>query len=180
LYHYFFIYFYKNIIINMSSNKSKFNNKYKQGFYKLQNSSKYLGDPTKIVFRSSWEYAFCTYLDMNDSILKWSCEQPIITYQDLRNKTHRYYPDFYYQMCVNGDPHQYKQVIVEIKPESELYPPKRPLNETAKALENYEYAVRTHVKNKLKWNAAIDYAKNHNAEFIIITEKHLKQKGLLR
>ena len=164
----------------MSSNKSKFNSKYKQGFYHLQNPNKYIGNPTKIIFRSSWEYAFCTFLDMNEKILRWSCEQPVITYQDLRNKVHRYFPDFYYEILKNDDPHDFKKVIVELKPKSELYPPKRPLNETAKSLENYEYAVRTHVKNKLKWNAAIDYAGKNGAEFIIITVDHLKQRGLLK
>jgi len=164
----------------MSSNKSKFNSKYKQGFYHPQNPHKYIGDPTNIKFRSSWEYAFCTFLDMNEKIIKWSCEQPVITYQDLRNKVHRYFPDFYYEILRNGDPQDYKKVIVELKPESELLPPKKPINESGKSLENYEYAVRTHIKNKLKWSASIEYAEKHGAEFIIITERHLKERGLLR
>lgn len=164
----------------MSSNKSKFNGKYKQGFYHPQNPSKYIGDPTNIKFRSSWEYAFCTYLDMNEKILKWSCEQPVITYSDLRGKVHRYYPDFFYEIKRNGDPQNYGRVIVEIKPASELIPPNKPINESGKSLENYEYAVRTHIKNKLKWSAAEDYAKNNGMEFIIITEKILKQRGLIR
>ena len=164
----------------MSSNKSKFNSKYKQGFYHLQNPSKYIGNPINIKFRSSWEYAFCTFLDMNDKIIRWTCEQPIITYSDLRGKLHRYYPDFYYEMLVNDDPNDFKKIIVELKPESELFPPKKPLNETSKSLESYEYSVRTHIKNKLKWDAAIDYANKNGAEFIIITEKHLKKRGLIK
>lgn len=164
----------------MSSNKSKFNNKYKQGFYNLQNPSKYIGDPTNVVFRSSWEYAFCTYLDMNEKIIKWACEQPIITYSDLRGKVHRYYPDFYYEMCVDDDPNKFKRIIVEIKPASELSPPIKPINGSSKKLVSYEYAVRTHIKNLLKWSKSIDYCKNNGMEFIIITEKHLKEKGLLR
>ena len=34
------------------------NKKYKQGKYLLQNPQKYLGDPTTIVYRSSWEFFF--------------------------------------------------------------------------------------------------------------------------
>lgn len=164
----------------MSANKSKFNSKYKQGFYHPQNPSKYIGDPNNIKFRSSWEYAFCTFLDMNEKILKWACEQPVITYSDLRGKVHRYYIDYYYEICVGDDPQNFKKVIAEIKPSSELDPPSKPTKETGKALESYEYAVRTHIKNKLKFSAAEDYAKKMGMEFVIITEKHLKKRGLIK
>ena len=163
----------------MSSNKSAWNNKYTQGVYNPVNVNKYIGDPTNIKFRSSWEYAFCKYLDLNEKILKWSCEQPIITYQDLRNKVHRYYPDFYYELMIGDDPNNYSRVIVEVKPSKELYPPNKPKNQTGKALENYEYAVRTHIKNKLKWNAAEEFAKSRGMQFVIITEDILKKSGIL-
>lgn len=163
----------------MSSNKSKWNNKYKQGFYSLKNPEKYKGDPNNVKFRSSWEYAFCNYLDNNEKIIKWSCEQPIITYKDLRNKVHRYYPDFYYEIKTDGD-NLMDKVIVEIKPKVELFPPVEPKNQTAKALENHEYAVRTHIKNKLKWSAAEEYARKRGMQFVIITEDHLQKAGLIR
>lgn len=162
----------------MSANKSKIGNaKYKQGKYRLINENKYQGDPNSIIFRSSWEYIFCSYLDNNQSVIKWKCEDPVITYTDLRGKIHRYYPDFYYeQKTDNGD---LRRVIVEIKPKKELYPPEKPKKQTAKSLENYEYAVRTHIKNKLKWSTALEYAKKRKMEFIIITEDQLKRAGLL-
>lgn len=163
----------------MSANQSKFNNKYKQGFYQLRNPEKYKGDPSNIKYRSSWELAFCNYLDNNDTIIKWACEQPIITYSDLRNKVHRYYPDFYYEKTTNDD-NLMTRVIVEIKPHVELFPPERPKNETAKALENYEYSVRMHIKNKLKWAAAEEYAKKRGMQFIILTEKQLINAGLIQ
>jgi hypothetical protein len=163
----------------LSSNKSQWNDNYNQGKYTLVNPNKYIGNPLDIKFRSSWEYVFCKYLDMNEKILKWGCEQPIITYSDLRGKVHRYYPDFYYEMMVNSDPSNFKRVIIEIKPAAELVPPIRPLNETGKALENYEYAVRTHIKNKLKWNASTEYAAKMGMEYYIITEDRLIKEGLL-
>lgn len=161
-------------------NRSPYNTKYTQGKFNPQNPEKYIGDPTNIVFRSSWEYSFCVFLDKNDKIIKWACEQPIITYSDLRGKIHRYYPDFFYQILKNGDPNDLKSVIVEIKPSTELMPPNKPKKDTQKALENYEYSVRTHIKNKLKWAAAEDYAKKHKMEFVIITEKKLKEVGLIK
>jgi len=159
-------------------NKSKLNSKYNQGKYQLRNPEKYKGNPSEVIYRSSWEFAFCNYLDNDSTIIKWSCEQPVITYQDLRNKVHRYYPDFYYEKLTN-DVDGMVKVIVEIKPRTELYPPTRPKNETAKALENYEYAVRTHIKNKLKWSAADEYAIKRGMKFVIITEDHLIKAGLI-
>lgn len=164
----------------MSSNKSTISNgKYRQGKYNLINKGKYIGDPDNIVFRSSWEYAFCQYLDNNEKIMKWACEQPIISYTDLQGHLHRYYPDFFYEIKTNDD-NLMNRVIVEIKPKKELYPPDKPKNETAKALENYEYSVRTHIKNKLKWSASIDYAKKRGMEFVIITEEQLQKWGIIK
>ena len=161
----------------MSANKSAWNPKYKQGLYNLINKDKYIGDPNNIKYRSSWELAFCSYLDNNKSIIKWQCEIPI-TYVDLRNHTHRYYIDYYYQKKTN-DENLMERVLVEIKPKAELFPPISPKNETAKALENYEYSIRTHIKNKLKWNSAEEYAAKHGMKFIILTEDHLKRAGLI-
>ena len=43
----------------MSRNRSNIGNKkYKQGKYILINKEKYLGDPTNIIYRSSWEFFF--------------------------------------------------------------------------------------------------------------------------
>ncbi len=163
----------------MSSNKANWNPKYNQGVYNLIHPEKYIGNPIDIKFRSSWEGAFCRYLDTNERIIRWGCEQPVITYSDLRGKVHRYFPDFYYEMIRNGDSNDYLKVIVEIKPSKELVPPVKPLNETAKALQNYEYAVRTHIKNKLKWSAASDYASKMGMEYVIITEDRLVKQGLI-
>ena len=162
----------------MSNNKSPYNSKYKQGIYIPQNKEKYFG--TEIKFRSSLEYAFCVFLDLNERILKWSSENPIIIYQTLDSQTHRYYPDFYYEMMTDNDPNKLKRVVVEIKPKSELYPPVKPLNETFKSLSNYEYSVKMHVKNKLKWNAAEEYCKSRGMEFVIITDEILKNRGIIK
>jgi hypothetical protein len=163
----------------LSNNKSQWNDNYKQGLYNPVNPDKYIGNPLDIKYRSSWEYAFCKYLDLNERIIRWGCEQPIIMYKDLQNKTHRYYPDFVYSLMIDNNPLNYKTVIVEIKPASELIPPVRPLNETGKALENYEYAVRQHIRNKLKWESAVSYCEKNKAEFVIITEDRLIKEGLI-
>ena len=32
--------------------------KYKQGYYKVQNKEKYIGNPNLVIYRSSWEFFF--------------------------------------------------------------------------------------------------------------------------
>jgi hypothetical protein len=39
-----------------------------QGMYQPRNPKKYKGDPSKIVFRSSWERLFMEWLDLNPDV----------------------------------------------------------------------------------------------------------------
>lgn len=160
-------------------NNSKFNNKYHQGVFVPTNKQKYIG-VIPIKYRSSWEYYFMNYLDLKEEVIKWSSETIVITYFDLKNKSHRYYTDFYYELQNPNNPTLLEKVLVEIKPLKELTPPDRPLNETSKALSNYEYAIRTYMKNKLKWSAAVDFCNTRGWKFVIITEQHLKQYGIMK
>jgi hypothetical protein len=165
-------------------NRSQFNKNYHQGYYSVINKDKYIGDLNRVIYRSSWEEAFCRYLDGNEKILKWSCEHIVITYNDLRGKSHRYYPDYYYQMMIDNDPNQLKHVVVELKPYVETIPPVKDFDimesKSKKKLENYSYAVTMYTKNLLKWNSAIQWCQDHHMEFIIVTEKHLKKIGILK
>jgi hypothetical protein len=161
-------------------NRSSYNSKYIQGIFKPLHPDKFIGNLSNAKYRSSWELAMCQYLDNSDFILKWGIEQPIITYQLLDGSVHRYYPDFVYVICKNNDANEYERVIVEVKPKKELQPPQHPKNETFKALQNYEYNVKTYQKNLLKWNAALDFAEKNKYKFIILTEETLKQRGILK
>lgn len=160
-------------------NKSKFNSKYHQGVFIPKNKEKYIGVyPVK--FRSSWEYHFMLYTDSNENVIKWSSETVVIPYKDLEGKMHRYYTDFYYELKNPNNPVLLEKVLVEIKPSKELLPPTRPTNESTKSLTNYEYSIRTYMKNKLKWSAASDFCNQRGWKFIIITEEHLKKYGIMK
>ena len=168
----------------MSKNRAKLGNKkYNQGKYVLQNYEKYLGDPTNVLYRSSWELAFCRFCDLNEKIKRWSCEQITIPYHitnDIgQTEIHRYYPDFYMEMIKNGDPEYYDRIIIEIKPKSEISAPKKPTKQSLKMLENYEYSLRMYKKNLHKWAYAKEWCERRNMKFIIITEDDLKKKGLI-
>ena len=60
------------------------------------NYSKYLGDVTNIIYRSSYELKFMKWCDMNNSVIGWVSEEVAIPYRNpIDNKIHRYMVDFY-------------------------------------------------------------------------------------
>lgn len=169
----------------MSRNRAKIGNnrkKYKQGNYFIQNPKKYIGS-LPIVYRSSWEFAFCKFCDLNDNVKKWSVEGLEIPYQITNDKgqleTHRYYPDFYVETINPNDKETYNRLVIEIKPKNETETPKQPKRQTLKMLENYEYSLRTFKKNLHKWAYTKEWCEKRNLTFKIITEEWLKEKGLI-
>ena len=63
--------------------------------YKPKNPNKYVGDPTKINYRSLWERKCMLTFDDNPNIIKWASEEIAIPYlSPVDRKRHRYYPDF--------------------------------------------------------------------------------------
>lgn len=152
-----------------------------KGSYILQKPGKYIGH-LPILYRSSWEFAFCRFCDMNEKVIKWSCESLEIPYQ-ITNKigqveNHRYYPDFYVEMST-GEQDKYDRLVIEIKPKSETEFPKPQQKQTLKMLENYEYALMTYKKNLHKWAFSKDWCERRGLKYIIITEEDLKKRGLI-
>ena len=69
--------------------------KYK-GLFKPKNPKKYKGDPTNIIYRSSWEKQCMLYFDRTDEVLEWQSEEMFVPYKHpISGKIHRYYPDFF-------------------------------------------------------------------------------------
>lgn len=129
---------------------------------------KYIGDPTDIVMRSSWETRFAVWCDHNPAILKWSSETTIVPYIcPTDNRRHRYFVDFKIQ--VKDRSGGTKTYLVEIKPDAQTRPPVVPARKTKR----YITEVMTWGKNDAKWKAAREFCKDRGYEFIIITEKHL-------
>lgn len=142
-------------------------NKYSQGRYELIYPDKYIGNINWIIFRSSWEYKFCRWLDLTKEVKKWGSEIIYIPYYDDRGKEHKYYPDFYLE--IEKMDMEFKW-LVEIKPKKQTEPPKKPLNETKKSINNYKKAIETYKINVLKWKAAIQYCEIRGIEFKLLTE----------
>jgi hypothetical protein len=142
------------------------NNKYRQGVFKPTNRNKFIG--TEAIYRSGLELKFMRFCDTNDNVLKWGSENIVIPYfYPLDKKYHRYYVDNFV-VIREGD--IIKRYLVEIKPSKQTLPP----NTKYKKKEHLLYEQTQYIKNQSKWQAAKEYCKNKNIEFIIITEKDLK------
>lgn len=135
-----------------------------------KNPQKYAGDPTKIMFRSSWEVAAMKFLDSSKAVIKWGSEEIKIPYLKpvidpvtgrASMKPANYFPDF---VVVYQDKDGNVQAeILEIKPLSESLAEKAKSDRDKMAL-----AV-----NIAKWKAAEAFARQHNMKFRVITEKTL-------
>lgn len=132
------------------------------------NPSKYTGDPTNIIMRSSWETKFAIWCDRNPSVIKWNSEETIVPYIcPTDNRWHRYFIDFRIQ--IRDKSGTLKTYLVEIKPDKQTRPPEVPSRKTKRFL----VEAATYMKNEAKWKAATRFAQDRGWEFIILTEHHL-------
>lgn len=137
--------------------------------YRVKHPEKYIGDSRNVVYRSLWERNTFRWLDDNPNIVKFSSEEIVIPYLcGTDNKVHRYFVDVYFE-TVNGD-----SFLIEIKPEKELYPPKKPKRKSKR----YLTESLTYMKNQSKWEAAKRYAEERGWTFEVWTEKTLRTLGI--
>jgi hypothetical protein len=160
--------------VNRPNKKSKF----RQGYYKPENLEKYTGDPTKIIYRSSWEYKFCRYCDLTPEIIKWSSEPfPIQYFDPIQQKQRSYFVDFYIRVKTRDE--KEKDYLVEVKPKAKLRPPILEAKKTLKNVKEYNYLMEEFINNKAKKDAAEEFAKKINYKYMIVTEEFLwKQNNL--
>lgn len=145
---------------------------YKNGYYAIKNVEKYIGDPTQIIYRSSWERKFCVFCDHSPNIIKWSSEPfPIKYYNPIDKLTHEYNVDFYVKMVHNNG--IIDDYLVEIKPKHKLGKPEPPSKQTLKKLVNYNAQAKEYVINSAKFAAANAFAAKMGYKFIVVTEDFL-------
>lgn len=136
--------------------------KFSQGVYTIKNPEKYLGSKSPI-YRSSWEYTFCTFCDNNPSIQQWNSEPVRIPYKDpLTGKPTVYVPDF---LISYVDKNMKKHAeMIEIKPANQTF------------IENVgknPYNQAQFIKNQAKWAAASAWCQQHGIKFRVINEHDL-------
>ena len=139
-----------------------------KSLFKPTKPRKYKGDVNNIICRSSWEKRFCSWCDLNESIIEWGSEEFFIKYvSPVDNRYHRYYPDFLIK--VKESTGQVKTYVIEVKPKKQTRPPKPRKNVT----KSYIYECKTYAVNQAKWEAANEWCKDRKIEFKIITEREL-------
>lgn len=144
---------------------------YKQGVYIPLHPEKWFSKKstsTKIIYRSSWEYKFNVWADLNPKITKVASEEIHIEYfLNTDNKHHRYFPDYLIQY-----ENKHKEIVtclIEIKPRSQCIPPKR----GRKKEKTFIKEVLEYTKNAAKWDAARIWCKERNIKFMILDEYSL-------
>jgi len=145
--------------------------RYHQGRFSPKNPSKYKGDPSAIVYRSSWELRACVYFDNRKEVLSWSSEEVIVPYRCVfTGKLRRYYPDFV--ITVIGKDGRKVTHMIEVKPYKETIEPTPSKRKTKKYLRE----VTTWGTNCTKWKYAREYCADRKWIFTILTERDLFTK----
>jgi hypothetical protein len=145
---------------------------YLQGKFQPKNPEKYLGDPTNIVYRSSWEKRVMIGFDNHPNIIAWGSEEIVIPYFWVGDgKYHRYFPDFVVVMETKTGR---KKVLIEVKPFAQTQEPKRTKGKREKTLAE---EVKVYSKNVAKWIAAEAFCKERGWYFHIMTEKDIFKNG---
>lgn len=140
-----------------------------QGKYELQNPEKYVGGRTP-TYRSSWEFAFMRFCDLNENVSKWASEAIKIPYRNpLSGKYTIYVPDFF---IVYSDKNGKENVeLIEVKPQNQTLKEKAMRSKTNQA---------HWVINQAKWEAARAFCKQKGMSFRIITENDIFHQGKRR
>lgn len=133
-----------------------------------KNPQKYVGDPSNIIWRSTWECKLMTWFDTNPDVIRWASEEITIPYiSPVDGRPHRYFPDFV--VSVKSRTGGTKTLVVEVKPYKQTLPPEPRKRKTKQFLNE----VMTFGVNDAKWKAAREYCAERKWEFRIITEKDL-------
>jgi hypothetical protein len=152
-----------------------------RGRFIPKNPTKYNGDPSKIIYRSSWELKMFRWCDLHPDILEWQSEEIFVTYRNPAKKGNlsRYYPDIILKR--KNKEGVIEKFMIEIKPKKETYGPnienkyKTPTGRVSRRYlnESIKYAINT-----AKWEAAQKYCEERNMKFVIFTEDHIKPLGI--
>ena len=139
-----------------------------KGKYTIKNKKKYIGDPTKVTYRSLWERQTFKWCENSPRVKKWNSEEIVVPYKcKTDGRLHRYFVDLLVELD-NKD-----IILVEIKPKKQTVAPKNPKRKTKK----YINEVMTYIKNTSKWEAANQYADQKGWKFQVWTEETLKNLG---
>jgi hypothetical protein len=143
--------------------------RYYQGLFRPDHPEKYVGDATKIQYRSSWELKFMRWADRHPDVIHWASEEIAIPYvSPIDKQVHRYFPDFLIRY--RNKQGVFRSAIVEIKPLKHV---KEPVIKKGMHKRRMIQEVATYAVNQAKWKAAQAYAQKAGMDFNVLTEQEL-------
>lgn len=167
-----------------------------EGFYKVRYKEKYIGDPSLVVYRSSWEFSFCKWCDYSPSIIRWSSEPVKVPYYDRVSKlkeckklgidpnnprnwiVKNYNTDFWIEIKSQDD--SIKKWFIEIKPKNKLVKPRpAPMDAPLKMQKKFNREAKEYMINEAKFAAMKEFAKRNGADFKVFTEDTLRHYGII-
>jgi len=138
------------------------------GKFTPKNPQKYVGNYTKITYRSSWEARVMTWLDKEPNVISWASEELAIPYiSPVDGKRHRYFPDFIVK--VKNKDGKVSTMMIEVKPQKQSVEPTK----RSRVTKQYITEVMTYGINQAKWKAAQEYCLDKGWQFKVLTEKEL-------
>lgn len=145
-----------------------------QGYYRVLNIDKYVGDLTKVIYRSSYEKTFYHSLDTDPIVILW-CVEPqqlrIRYWNPVKRKWSYYYPDAF---CVKKVGEQEIKCLLEIKPKSKLNKPLQPNTRDSKKIASFKRKMDEYNVIDAKRKAAVAFCKIRGFEYVFITERTVK------
>lgn len=147
--------------MNIKELKPSKRSRYQQGYINPLSCKKLFDQlkHDKIIYRSSYEKKFITWLEYSDKVKRWGSECVKIPYVYMDNKFHNYYPDYFVELA-DGT-----VWVVEIKPHNQT---QKPINENC-------WAHKEYMKNMCKWRAAHEFCNNKGYKFSVLTEKTINK-----
>lgn len=139
--------------------------RFAKGFFNIKHPEKYAGKG-KPKFRSSWEFAFMSFLDNHPGVVQWASESIYIPYKNpLTGRSTVYIPDFFV-IYIDKNMQKHAEVL-EIKPAKEA------MREHARSRRD----KAMYVINMAKWTAAAAWCKKQGMVFRVLTEQQLFHQG---
>lgn len=136
--------------------------KFARGKFNMKHPEKYVGNKSP-TYRSSWEFSFMNFCDVNENVQKWASEAIQIPYRDpLTGRQTLYVPDFFIQYVDKFNKTHIE--LIEIKPASQTI-----LERVGKN----KYNQAQFVKNQAKWAAANIWCRQQGIKFRIINENDM-------
>jgi hypothetical protein len=149
------------------------------GRFRPKHPEKYKGDPTKVIYRSSWELSLMRKFDEHPDIVEWQSEEIAIPYLNpVKGKTSRYFPDFVIKQRISEN--KYQMIMIEVKPKKQTMPPdpsRKHNTPSGRVSRRFLNEAATYAINEAKWKAAMRYCKERNMIFQIFTEDQIKPLG---